>query len=155
MKFLRYSLLLTFFFAAQISHAQRGASKPAIPKFKPPKVKTNWAGVPDSARISSEEGVNLLSQPITVFDDKKVGYYVTYYRLFYKRLGVTEDDEGKTKAAFTSISGTFKTTPLPEVWANNVAPQLKTGDELFYFDIVVKDAQGHLFSAPNFRIFIK
>jgi hypothetical protein len=36
-----------------------------------------------------------------------------------------------------------------------ITEQLKPGEEIFFFDVVVKDAQGRLMFAPNLKLVIQ
>jgi hypothetical protein len=75
----------------------------------------------------------------------------------YKKRGVTESEDmsGKTAPTFTTVIDNFKTTPLSPIWIKTLTEQLKIGEELYFFDIVVKDAQGRLMFAPDLRIKVK
>ena len=49
----------------------------------------------------------------------------------------------------------FTVTPLPEIWQSNINEFLHTGEELFFFDVIVFDKQGKLFFAPELKIIIQ
>ena len=87
------------------------------------------------------------------FDDKKGVYTVSSYQFLYKKKGVTENEEtGKVSPTTTIVSQRFKTTPLPQVWIDNVRQEVKSGEELYFFDVIAKDAQGRVMYAPDFKI---
>jgi hypothetical protein len=50
------------------------------------------------------------------------------------------------------VAGTFKFTPMPPIWVNSVKEQVRPGEELYFFDIIAKDAQGRVMYAPDFKI---
>lgn len=162
MRSIRQSLLLVIsVFSFVVVNAQRTNrnTKPNAPaqiRAKAPKLNTSWGGFGDSAVLNVTQATALLSQPVVISDDKKKTYNISTYHFMYKRRGVTEDEEtGKTSANFTTIGDLFKTTPLPALWINNVAGQLRPGEEFYLFDIIVKDATGWNFYAPALRIIIK
>lgn len=128
-----------------------------VAKFKPPAVKTflaKYTGV--TATCSADEGKQIINQPLLVKDDKSNSYLITSYQFAYKRIGVTEDEEtGKTSPQRDMVADRFTTTPLPEIWETNIVEQLHSGEQLYFFDVVVKDKQGHLFFAPELKITIQ
>lgn len=143
-------------YAQRTNHPTRTNQQPATTqKFKPPKLTTSWGNFADSSVITTDQAANLLTLPIVVKDEKNNSYTLVDYHFFYKRRGVTEDDAGNVSVAYTTIGDNFKTTPLPQLWINNLSDQLKPTEEFYLFDIVVKDAQGRMFFAPQLKIRIK
>ncbi len=135
------------------------AAKPvAFQKYTPPAL-TSALGIRsgDDAVVVVEEALQLIKLPLRITDDKKNVYTISSYQAMYKKKGVTESDDmsGKTAPVYTTVIDNFKTTPLPPLWIKSLSETLRTGEELFFFDIVVKDAQGRLMFAPNLRIKIK
>ncbi len=151
-------LLFAFLWTASPLLAQRNkpaAQKaPATQKFKPPKVKTFLGDRSDSVGVSSEEGSNLVGMSLRIEDDNKVAYSISSYQFLYRKKEITEDEEltGKTSITSSIVAHRFKSTPLPDIWIQNVREQLKPGEELYFFDVVAKDTQGHLFFAPTLKI---
>lgn len=128
----------------------------AAKKYSPPKLTTLIGTTTDSATVSVDEALKLIAQPLRIFDDKKTAYAVASYQFMYTRKGVTEDEgTGKVSPATSIVDAMFKTTPLPELWQKNITEQLKSGESLFFFDVVVKDNQGHLYFAPNLKLKIR
>ncbi len=131
-------------------------AKAAVVKFKPPKVKTFWGNQSDTPTISKEEALQLLSLPIRVMDEKKVSYTINSYQFLYRRKDVAQDEAtGAVTPTQTISANVFRFTPLPEVWQNSIRDQLQSGEELHYFDVIVKDNQGRLFFAPELKIKIR
>jgi hypothetical protein len=56
---------------------------------------------------------------------------------------------------FTIVADRFFATPLPKVWIENTKDQFKKDEQLYFFDIVVKDKEGRKFFAPELKITIK
>jgi len=143
--------------------AMAQTTKPARPKeapvqkFKPPKLKTSLGSRSDSsAVVPVDEALQLIMLPLTVVDDKKNKYNISSYQCMYKRRAVTENEEtGKVSPVTSIVAEVFKTTPLPEIWKKTITEQLRSGEEIFFFDIVAKDAQGHLMFAPNIKLVIQ
>ena len=125
-------------------------------KYTPPKLTCMLGIRSDSATIVLEEAVQLIKLPLKVTDDKKNVYTIASYQAVYKRRGVTEDEaSGKVTPTVNPVIENFKTTPLSPIWIKILTEQLHIGEELYFFDIVVKDAQGRLMFAPDLRIKVK
>jgi len=135
--------------------SQRTTAKPAstaAQKVKP-KLRTSWGVYSDSATLTVDEARKLASALIKVTDDKKAIYTLATYQLAYRRLAVTEDENtGKVTPTTSLVAKQFAATPLPEIWIRQLNEQLRAGEELYLFDIVVKDAQGKLYFAPELKI---
>lgn len=140
--------------------AQTKPAKPAaqpVQKFKPPKLYTSLGTKKDTLlTVSAGEATALINQPLVVTDDKKAVYAVSSYQCMYKRKAVTEDEEtGKVSPITSIVVQRFTTTPLSEIWRKTISEQLKAGEEISFFDIVVKDAQNRLMFAPGLKIVVK
>lgn len=133
------------------------ASKPAVfQKYTPPKLTCQLGIRSDSAAVVIEEALQLIKLPLKVTDDKKNVYTITSYQAMYKKRGVTEDEgTGKVTPIMSTVIDHFKTTPLSPIWIKTLSEQLRTGEELYFFEIVVKDAQGRLMFAPDLKIKVK
>ena len=148
-------IAVIFFLPVYGVHAQVPKNGKPVPvqKFKPPKVKTSWGNLADSASISVNEALELLSIPLKIIDAKKNEYVISSYQFLYRKLGIIEIDEtGRTMPTTTISAQLFRTTPLSDIWIKSIREQLKAGEELYYYDIVAKDNQGHLFFAPTLSI---
>lgn len=129
--------------------------KPAatVQKTKPPKLTTVLATYKDSVVIPLEAAVNAIATPLKIYDDKKTEYTVSSYQFLYRKRTVTEDEiSGKVSPASSVVSNFFKVTPLPQLWLDQVRDQLKSGEELYFFDVIAKDAQGRVMYASNLKI---
>ena len=148
--------------ACSVLIAQRTNSKPptqkppVIQKFKAPKVSTTWGKYIDSSTVTVDEALALLRSPLTITGDNKTNYGISTYHLLYRKRGVTEEEETGKMTAVTSIaSNIFRSTPLPDSWITSISLQLRSGEELSFFDVLAKDAQGHIFFAPTLKIKVK
>ena len=161
MPVLKNSLILCCLLAvATVAVAQR--PKPGTPKttgtqkFKPPKLISALGNRSDTVSVSVDEATHLISLPLVITDDKKNSYTISSYQCLYNRKAVTEDEEsGKVSPVNSIVAQVFKTTPLSDVWIKTISDQLKPGEEISFFDIVVKDAQGRLMFAPNIKLVVK
>jgi hypothetical protein len=153
-----------FSFTVSVVFAQKPKPKPATPakpavfqKFTPPKLVSMLGIRSDSAAVFREEALQLVALPLKVTDAQKNVYTITSYQAMYKKRGVTEDEDmsGKTAPTTSTVIDKFKTTPLPPIWVKNLTETLRIGEELYFFDIVVKDAQGRLMFAPSLSIIVK
>jgi hypothetical protein len=150
MKFFKLFLLAFVLLSSQQLLAQ---TKPAPVKFKPPKLFTQMGGFRDSVTLNVPEAENIINQPLKIFDDKKGLYTISSYQFLYRRKVVTEDEAtGKPIPTSSMVAGTFKVTPMPDIWVNSVKEQVRPGEELYFFDIIAKDAQGRVMYAPDFKI---
>jgi hypothetical protein len=151
------SVLFIFLFASTTLIAV--AQKPVIvkvAKFKPPVVQTFLGINTNGAAVAKEEADQLIALPLKITDAKKNTYKIDSYQFLYKRKSVVQDEEtGKKQSTFTIVSDRFKTTPLPGVWIDNIKGSFQKDEELYFFDIVVKDNTGRIFSAPELKITIQ
>ena len=135
------------------------AQKPAITKvakFKPPVVQTFLGINTNGAAVTNEDAAQLIALPLKITDAKKNSYTIDSYQFLYKRKSVIQDEEtGKKQSTFTTVADKFKATPLPKVWIDNLKGSFQKDEELYFFDIVVKDNTGRKFSAPDLKITIQ
>jgi len=151
------SFLFIFLFAITglVSFAQDPAIT-KVPKFKPPVVKSYLGINTNGATVTMEEASQLIAVPLKITDDKKNIYTIDSYHFLYKRKGVIQDEEtGKKSTTFTNVADVFKTTPLPKVWIDNLKDGFQKDEELYFFDIVVKDNKNRKFFAPDLKITIQ
>lgn len=141
-----------------VNNKPAAAKQAGFQKYTPPRL-TTMLGIRsgDSAFVAVEEALQLIRLPLKITDDKKNVYTISSYQAMYKRRGVTESEDmsGKTAPTFTTVIENFRSTPLPSIWLKTLSEQLRAGEELYFFDIVVKDTQGRLMFAPDLRIKIK
>lgn len=127
-----------------------------VKKFKPPVVRSIYGGQINGAIVSKEDAIALLTKRLVVADSSNTTYPVVSFQFVYKSLSYVESDKpGKYEEKPTLTAGKFETTPLPKIWVDNLSKSLHKGEELFFFDILVKDKEGRLFKAPDLRITVK
>ena len=155
---LKFTLFTAVIFSCSTVFAQKPkpVSPKTIQKFTPPKITSALGIRSDTASVYREEAIQLVTLPLKVTDAKKNVYTISSYQFMYKRRGVTEDEQtGKVSPIMSSASDLFRQTPLPPLWVKIITEQIRTGEELYFFDIVAKDAQGRLMFAPELKIKIK
>ncbi len=154
---MKYFLCILLFAAtAKISLAQQKEVITKVQKFKPPVVKTFLGINQNGAQVTSDEANQLVSLPLKIADANNNQYPVESYQFLYRQKSFIKDDEtGKIKTVFTIVSDRFKSTPLPKNWTNNIKGRLQKEEQLYFFDIVVKDKEGRNFFAPEIKITIK
>jgi hypothetical protein len=137
--------------------AQTKPAKPAIVKNVLPKLITSLGAKSDTiVTVSVNEAIALINQPLRVTDNKKGVYTISSYQCLYKKRGVTEDEESGKISPTTSVSAQrFTTTPISAIWLRIITEELKPAEEIFFFDVVVKNAAGKLFFAPNVKLLVK
>ncbi|MFN8251267.1 MAG: hypothetical protein U0V75_05235 [Ferruginibacter sp.] len=155
--FLLCCLAVSMAVTAQTKPPVKPAVAPAMQKFKPPRLYTSIGSQKDSIiTMGVNDAINLVNQSIQVTDEKKGVYSITSYQCLYKRKAVTEDEEtGKVSPTTSTVVQRFTSTPLSEIWRKTIYEQLKAGEEISFFDIVVKDSQNRLMFAPGFKIIVK
>lgn len=132
------------------------SKKTLIKKSELPVLKTYLGNYSDTATISTQELIKLIDTPIRVSDKQNNPYTITYYQFLHKRRVMSEDETtGKPFPTTSMVSDNFKTTPLPKVWIDNIRLDVKPGEELLFFDIIVKDSKGVVMYAPNLKIITK
>lgn len=148
-----------FFYFASLtgtSFAQDSVVITKVPKFKPPVVKTFLGVNQNGAQATVDEGNQLVGLPLKIVDDNNNGYAISSYQFLYRQKSFIRDDEtGKKEVVFNIVADRFDFTPLPKVWVDNIKGRLQPGEQLYFFDIVVKDKQGRIFFAPELKITIK
>jgi hypothetical protein len=156
MKHIKIVLVMVLLVAGTQLHAQTKPVVKPIAKYKVPKLFTQIGSYRDSVNISVQEAENIISQPLRISDEKNGNYSISSYQFLYKKRVVTENEEtGKVSPTTSIVSSRFKITPLPDTWASQVREQVKPGEELFFFDVIAKDAQGRVMYAPNLKIMVK
>jgi hypothetical protein len=158
MKMIMKYFLCIFLFAAtaKISFAQEKEVITKVQKFKPPVVKTYLGVNQNGAQVTADEANQLIGLPLKIADAKNNQYPVESYQFLYRQKSFIRDDEtGKVKPVFTIVSDRFDATPLPKTWTNNIKGRLQKDEQLYFFDIVVKDKEGRKFFAPEIKITIK
>ena len=141
-----------------IAFAQKPKQTPVknapVQKFTPPKLYSSLGIRSDSVTVVVDEALQLVALPLRITDDKKTSYTISSYQLMYKRSSIIVKDESASEGTHTTrnIAQLFRETPLPEIWKKSLMEQINKGDELYFFDIIVKDAQGRLMFAPELKI---
>jgi len=157
--FFKTAFFMLACFFIQSGFAQKPAGKKpatATQKFKPPKLYTTLGSFKDSTGVPLEQALNIIAMPLKIVDDKNTEYRVSSYQFLYKRRVVTEDEQtGKVSPASSILSNRFTSTPLPEIWVNNIGQELKAGEELFFFDVIARDAQGRVINASSLKIIVQ
>lgn len=149
---MKYVLLFILISASSAALAQQNVEV-KVTKFKPPTVKTFLGSHKNGDSVLSGEAAQLLAMPLKIQDDKKAEYEIDSYQFLYRKKGVIEnEDNGKKEPTSTISSARFFTTPLTKIWIDNVGNNLKKDEQIYYFDIVVKDKQGRKFNAPEIKI---
>lgn len=157
MKIVFNYFLLIFLFA--VTKSSFGQEKQVIikePKFKPPVVKTFLGVNQNGAIVTADEGAQLVGLPLKIADAKNNQYPVDSYQFLYRQKSyILNDETGKKEEVFTIAAGRFDKTPLPKVWIDNIKGRLQKDEQLYFFDIVVKDKEGRIFFAPELKITVQ
>ena len=130
--------------------------KKPIAKFKQPKITVYLGGLKDSSFIAPAQFEEIIRLPLKFVDEKKDEKSISSYNILYKKKVVSEDEEtGKVYNTTTIKNALLRATPLPILWVNALTENPKPGEEIWFYDIIVKDKQGRLMYAPNYKLYIK
>lgn len=139
--------------------AQKSTSKTAVKPMNAPvpfKLKTRLGIYDNGSIVNVNEGRQLLGFPVKVFDGKNIPCSIISYNFMYHRKGLIEDEKSQKKqSVFTSVGDRFTSTPLPALWKDNIMETLQKGEELYFFDIIIKDRSGRRTFAPELKISIQ
>jgi hypothetical protein len=126
-------------------------------KFKPPVVKTSFAGIYGNKEIIPVAlGKTIIDSLLKVVDAKGNVYTITHYQFAFTRIGGLENDStGVVSAVSDIVADNFTTTPLTDIWRKTIRETLTKGEEFHFCDIIVMDNKGNYFYAPEVRIGIK
>ena len=125
-------------------------------KFKVPKLITSLGNFKDTMFVSPQVADSLLGISFKISDAKNTPYSISSYSFLYRKIVATEDEQtGKVSNTTSVKSSLFKTSPLPQLWQNVIRENLRPGEELLFFDVIAKDAQGRVMYAPNLKLIIK
>ena len=125
-------------------------------KFKVPKLITSLGNFKDTMFVSPQVADSLLGISFKISDAKNTPYSISSYSFLYRKIVATEDEQtGKVSNTTSVKSSLFKASPLPQLWQNVIRENLKPGEELLFFDVIAKDAQGRVMYAPNLKLIIK
>ena len=151
--FLACSVFLTSGVFAQKSSPQKIQY---YKKFKVPKLITSLGNFKDTMFVSPQVADSLLGISFKISDAKNTPYSISSYSFLYRKIVATEDEQtGKVSNTTSVKSSLFKASPLPQLWQNVIRENLRTGEELLFFDVIAKDAQGRVMYAPNLKLIIK
>lgn len=158
MKISNKSILLILLLVS-VGFTSVAQNKPAInkiAKFKPPLVKSYLGDNTNGATVTKEDASHLITLPLKITDQKNNTYSVDSYQFLYKKKSVIENEEtGRKQKTFTTVADRFRSSPLPDVWINNLKDTFQPEEELYFFDIVVKDKLNRKFFAPDLKIIIQ
>ena len=124
--------------------------------FKVPLLYTTINNLKNKSVISGEEAGKVLNFPLEIVDDKKNNYSVASYIIAYYRISEkTDENTGKTEKVTNMVSQRFTTTPLPGYFLNPLIGYFKSGEDIIFLDIIVKDNKGRVMYAPDLKLTIK
>lgn len=148
--------LLLLLCADSFAQKPKPAKPAAFVKFKVPKLTTMLGNFKETAYLAPQNADSIIGLTLKITDAKNVVYTISSYQFLYKKIVTTEDENtGKTSKTSSIKSSLFKTSPLPVMWLNAVRENLKSGEELFFFAVVVKDPQGRIMYAPDLKLILK
>jgi hypothetical protein len=155
-KLLKHIFIFSLFFGFHLICFSQKPVITKIKKFKPPVVKTYLGIRSNGDTVIIDEASQLIGLPLKIMDANKNIYKIDSYHFLYKKKGEIQDEEtGRKKVTYTTVSDMFRTTPLPKVWIDNLKGGFQRNEEIYFFDILVKDDENRIFFAPDLKIFIQ
>ena len=141
-------LLAAFLFTFAI--AANAQSKPAR------KLQSYLAGL-KGGDITVAEFIHIIDSPVVVKDEKGVTYPISRFTVGYKFSSTYEDEdsgEKKTTSDFRSQEYTDENR-MSELWRQSVKDNVRTGDELLLFNVLVRLKNGKKMMVPQISFKIK
>lgn len=131
-----------------------GFAMPAFAQKQPmPKVITLLGSYKDTVKLDKNSVIEIINKPLRIVDDKRNVYTIASYQVAYRRIAFYEDENsGKIVPTTSLASERFTTTPLSPVWIKSIQENVQKGEEIIFFDIIVRDPSGKVMFAPNFMI---
>jgi hypothetical protein len=127
-----------------------------IKPYKPPQLFSSLGSYSGKKTADAADAKKVILLPLTILDTAGNSYTISSYQFLYRYRTQYEDEvTGEVKKSFATSAQLFKTTPLPAAWTNRISEDLKSGEELYFTDIIVKDAKGRIMYAPDLSITIK
>lgn len=153
MPFLKTILVFLFVATGLFATAQ---NKPKPKPYKPPVLQSYLGSYQGKISLTRETVAALVKLPLKIIDPKtNKEFSLSSYQIIYKQKTLAEDEGGKMKPSKVITAQLFKSTPLPELWIREISERLLPGEELLFFDIIVKDEKGRVMYAPDLNISIK
>lgn len=153
MKYLTASLVLAM--TLSLPHwawAQKKIAKP----YKPPVLTSKIGSFSGKAIVAKEEALQVIAYPLTITDANNATYTISSFQFLYRQITQTEDEKtGQVIPASSIAAERFRQTPLPALWINSIKEKLKSGEEICFLDIIVKDKEGRVMYAPDLTLKIK
>ncbi len=155
---IKYLFFVVGFVFVALYAANAQAAKVKL-KAKPPKYITQWGRLKaDTVTVYKEEATQLVTLPLKIWDEKNQAKQISSYSILFKHNTVTELEDGdgqptgKTAPTTTTKIQTFKATPLPALWITILQDEIRKGDEIYIFDIMVKQDNNKVVFAPPMLI---
>lgn len=118
-----------------------------------PQLYTQLGGYQKKAHISFQEMQRIIDSPLQIADKQNKKYKVVSYLFSYRKKDVYVDDETmRLKTHYEYISYYVLENPLPKKRVKNIKAEIKEGEEFWFEKIIVKDAEGHRYFAPDIYI---
>jgi hypothetical protein len=157
MRYIKLFIIVLLMCTTLTNYAQRPKPTQTLyAKFKVPKLIVSLGGYKDSSFIAPLVADAIVGAKLNVVDAKNIAYTLSSYQFLYRKIVVSEDEAtGKAYNTTSVKSSLFKVSPLPAMWLNAVRENLRSGEEIIFFDIIVKDAQGRFMYAPNLKLTVK
>jgi hypothetical protein len=155
-KILKYVFIFSLTFGFHLISFSQSPVITKIKKFKPPVVNTFLGIRSNGDTVTIDEASQLIGLTLKIMDVKKNIYKIDSYQFLYEKRGEIQDEEtGRKNATYTTVADMFHTTPLPQVWIDNLKGGFQKNEEIYFFDILVKDETNRIFYAPDLKIFIQ
>src|SRR5690606_7119693 len=118
-------------------------------KYKVPKLSTILSTYKDSLGLPVEEIKKIIDKKLIITDGTPLKYEISSYQILYTRNAFTEDEQGNPIPTKSLASARFRSSPIPDLWIKIIREDIRKGEEIYFFDIIVKDEKGRIMYAPD------
>jgi hypothetical protein len=156
MRIIKFAFILFAMVSCMCAASQNTKPVTSKQKLKAIKFTTLLAGYKNGDVVSAKVADSIIGLPLKIVDPKNASYTISSYQFLYRKVVTSEDEAtGKTYKTSSVKSSLFKTTPLSNIWLSNIREDLKVGEELHFFDVIVNDGKGNFMYAPELKLTIK
>ena len=154
MKFLK--IILFAFSILLIANVNAQKPKPLAKPIKQIKFISSIGGYKNNDMLPLVIADSIIGLSLKITDEKNKVYEISSYEFLYRKIVTSEnEDTGKSYKTTSVRTNLFKATPLTDKWLAFVREELKPGEELHFFAVIVKDGKGNVMYAPEIKLTLK
>lgn len=153
MRNISIAILINIIAVTGFAQSKAKEVQPAKKNLQKVKLISRFASYKDSITLTVDQLKALISEPLTITDEKGNSLSVSSFEMAYKRIVMYQDETtGKKNTSIQMSSALFKSPTLSPNWIKIIKRDLMPSDELLFFDIIAKDKKGMVYYAPDIKI---